>query len=127
MNDIVGITSSIIATGNRSPWATSVAVLRAVSVTMRNSAQHNEQFLNDAANWIDVQLDSTYCKSDQPLWMDLANAISKQSSDQCNLHEAILSTIADRIETRCEKGLDRDPCETADWLRSQAKLSTLRS
>jgi hypothetical protein len=126
MNDLVSVTSSLIATGNRSPWAAAIAVLKAVSVTMRNSAMYQQQF-NEAADWIDSQLDTACSKMDQPLWIDLADAVSKYSTDECLLYETILSRIADKVETRAQKGLDLDPGETSDWLREQAKLSALKS
>jgi hypothetical protein len=126
MNDLVSVTSSLIATGNRSSWAAAIAVLKAVSVTMRNSAMYQQQF-NEAADWIDSQLDTARSKMDQPLWIDLADAVSKYSNDECLLYETILSRIADKVEARGQKGLDLDPGETSDWLREQAKLSALKS
>lgn len=126
MNDLVSVTSSLIATGNRSSWAAAIAVLKAVSVTMRNSAMYQQQF-NEAADWIDSQLDTARSKMDQPLWIDLADAVSKYSNDECLLYETILSRIADKVEARAQKGLDLDPGETSDWLREQAKLSALKS
>jgi hypothetical protein len=126
MNDLVSVTSSLIATGNRSSWAAAIAVLKAVSVTMRNSAMYQQQF-NEAADWIDSQLDTACSKMDQPLWIDLADAVSKYSNDECLLYETILSRIADKVEARGQKGLDLDPGETSDWLREQAKLSALKS
>lgn len=126
MNDLVSIVSSLVATGNRSPWATSVAVLKAVSVTMRNSALYQHQF-DEAADWIDSQVKESNNKMDQPLWLDLAHIYSKYSTDECMLYETILSRIADKIDARGQKGLDLDPGETSDWLREQAKLSALKS
>ena len=126
MNDLVTVTSSLIATGNRSPWATAVAVLKAVSVTMRNSALYQTQF-DEAADWLDSQLKEANNKMDQPLWIDLAHIYSKYSGDECVLYETILSRIADKIDARGQKGLDLDSCETADWLREQAQLSALKS
>ena len=126
MNDLVTVASSLIATGNRSPWATAVAVLKAVSVTMRNSALYQTQF-DEAADWIDSQLKEANSKMDQPLWIDLAQIYSKYSNDECMLYETVLSRIADKIDARGQKGLDLDSCETADWLREQAQLSALKS
>lgn len=93
---------------------------------MRNSAMYQQQF-NEAADWIDSQLDTARSKMDQPLWIDLADAVSKYSNDECLLYETILSRIADKVEARAQKGLDLDPGETSDWLREQAKLSALKS
>jgi hypothetical protein len=126
MNDLVSVTASLIATGNRSPWAASVAILKAVSVTMRNSALYQHQF-DEAADWIDNQLDMARSKIDQPLWIDLADIYNKYSGDECMLYETVLSRIADKIDARGQKGLDIDPGETSDWLREQAKLSGLKS
>lgn len=52
MNDLLETTTALIETGNRSPRATAIAVLRALSATLRFSldSQH-------CADWIDQQLD----------------------------------------------------------------------
>lgn len=36
---------------------------------------------------------------------------------------AILELIADNVEARGERQEDLDPCETADWLRSEAEVA----
>ena len=57
MNDLVEITAALIETGNRSPRATAIAVLRALSATFRISLDSERCNLPDCADWIDLQLE----------------------------------------------------------------------
>ena len=51
MNDLVETATALIETGNRSPRATAIAVLRALSATLRISLDSE-----DPADWIDLQI-----------------------------------------------------------------------
>lgn len=57
MNDLVETTTALIETGNRSPRATAIAVLRALSVTFRISLDSEHTSPLDCADWIDLQLE----------------------------------------------------------------------
>lgn len=57
MNDLVETTTALIETGNRSPRATAIAVLRALSATFRISLDSEQYNLSNCADWIDLQLD----------------------------------------------------------------------
>jgi hypothetical protein len=60
---------------------------------------------------------------DKPLWRKMY-----ETWDSCNeldveapfYYAAELRVIADEVEHRGDKDLDRDPGETADWLRAEA-------
>lgn len=56
MNDLVEVTTTLIETGNRSPRATAIAVLRALSATLRVSTHPGGHDFSGCANWIDLQL-----------------------------------------------------------------------
>lgn len=56
MNDLVEVTTSLIESGNRSPRATAIAVLKALSATLRISLDSEWCNLSDCADWIDLQL-----------------------------------------------------------------------
>lgn len=58
MNDLVETTAALIETGNRSPQATAIAVLRALSATFRISLDSEQYNLSNCADWIDLQLDN---------------------------------------------------------------------
>jgi hypothetical protein len=51
MNDLVETATALIETGNRSPRATAIAVLKALSATLRISLDSE-----DSADWIDLQI-----------------------------------------------------------------------
>ena len=57
MNDLVETTTALIETGNRSPRATAIAVLRALSATFRVSLDSGRASPLDCADWIDLQLE----------------------------------------------------------------------
>lgn len=57
MNDLLETTTTLIETGNRSPRATAIAVLRALSATFRISLDSEQYNLARCADWIDLQLD----------------------------------------------------------------------
>jgi hypothetical protein len=59
MDNLVEITSALIETGNRSPRATAIAVLRALSATLRIYPDPGDLNLEDCADWIDSQLEQT--------------------------------------------------------------------
>lgn len=56
-----------------------------------------------------------------PLWLELRNHLRLFRLDPSRKVIAILlRELADQVERRVERGDDRDPGETADWLRSEA-------
>lgn len=57
MNDLLETTTALIETGHRSPRATAISVLRALSATFRISLDSEEYNLPNCADWIDLQLE----------------------------------------------------------------------
>lgn len=57
MNDLLETTTALIETGGRSPRATAIAVLRALSATLRISLDSEDNNLSECADWIDLQLE----------------------------------------------------------------------
>lgn len=53
----------------------------------------------------------------EPLWRRLNNLFHGLSTETINL---MLNLIADEVERRGSIDYDRDPGETADWLRAEA-------
>lgn len=68
MNDLLETTTALIETGNRSPRATAIAVLRALSATLRLSSDYEGRDLLASADWIDLQLDQLKPPDDYESW-----------------------------------------------------------
>jgi hypothetical protein len=63
-------------------------------------------------------------KRQEPLYLQIEELGSLAGKE---LHPeviaAVLHLLADNIEARGERQEDLDPCETADWLRSEAETA----
>jgi hypothetical protein len=55
-----------------------------------------------------------------PIWRTLESATACPVAIDPQEIAALLEVLADLVEQRGDRGLDLDPGETADWLRSEA-------